>query len=100
LQTANSFSAILCFSDILALQAIQILNRSLPNWERHILIAGFDNIKETFPVPIVFPSVGTSGISMAETAAITLIEIMGDSSRHDGDVAYREIQLSTQLFVK
>ncbi|MDR1891765.1 MAG: substrate-binding domain-containing protein, partial [Oscillospiraceae bacterium] len=74
--TQSSPSAIICFSDILALQTVRVLNRIRPGWKKNTVIAGFDNIKSFFPLPVSLISVGPAADSLGGRAAQTLLKLM------------------------
>lgn len=79
LQHGVRFSAIVAFSDMIALEAITVLNRHGLRVPDDVSVIGFDNILAQFPLPISLTSVGASGPSLASCAAMQLIgEMRGE----------------------
>ncbi len=76
LRRGADFTAMVAFSDMVALEAVTVLNRCGLRVPDDVSVVGFDNILAQFPLPVLLDSVGTVGASMASCAAQQLIALM------------------------
>lgn len=84
-------SAVICFSDILAMEVCRCLKLQGKSVPDDISIVGFDNISSRYPFPLTLTSVSTSKAKMSVQAVDTLINII------DGKESATQIILPTKL---
>lgn len=88
-------SAVLCFSDIIAMQVCHALvrrGRAIPD---QVSVVGFDDIASTVTFPMQLSSVTSSNTKMSEEAVRILLDLMAGQSG-----SYRQTVLSTKLVLR
>ncbi len=68
------YSAIICFSDIIAMQVCHILKSKNINVPGDISVMGFDNIASKFTFPLMITSVTSSKTKMSEVAVDSILK--------------------------
>jgi LacI family transcriptional regulator len=91
------FDGILAFSDQMALKVLQVLRNE--GFSRipidRIPVVGFDNIMESFPLPLPLSSVGYAGEDMATAAPALLMEML-----RGGDFKPRHLVLDVMVYAR
>jgi LacI family transcriptional regulator len=91
------FDGIIAFSDQMALKVLQVLRNE--GFSRipidRIPIVGFDNIMESFPLPLPLSSVGHAGEDMATAAPALLMEML-----RGGDFIPRRLVLDVKVYAR
>ncbi|MBC8541952.1 LacI family DNA-binding transcriptional regulator [Bianquea renquensis] len=88
-------TAILCFSDIIAMQVCHGLGRMHVSIPDQVSVVGFDNIASTFSFPMLLSSVTSSKNKVSEEAVKVLLEMMEGR----GEV-HRQIVLPTKIILR
>lgn len=69
----GNFSAVICFSDFIAMEVMYLLRKSGKSVPDDISVVGFDNIASKYHFPILLTSVSTSKTKMSHKAVDTLM---------------------------
>lgn len=80
LSTQKDYTAIICFSDLFAMQAITLLNDMGIKVPEDVSVIGFDDILSRFKLPLELTSLSSKKSTMAKEAVNILIENLEDSS--------------------
>lgn len=75
-QEKGKFSAIICFSDFIALEVMYLVRKSGLNIPDDISVVGFDNIASRYHFPILLTSVSTSKTKMSLKSVDTLVGLI------------------------
>ncbi len=88
-------TAILCFSDIIAMQVCHGLGRMHVSIPGQVSVVGFDNIASTFSFPMLLSSVTSSKNKVSEEAVKILLAVMEGKGE-----AYRQVVLPTKIILR
>ena len=77
-QEKGNFSAIICFSDFIALEVMYLVRKSGLNIPDDISVVGFDNIASRYHFPLLLTSVSTSKTKMSLKAVDTLVGLINN----------------------
>lgn len=84
-------SAVICFSDFLAMEAVWVLQRMGRRIPQDVSVLGFDNIESKFYLPLMLTSITSSKTKMSQSAVNLLLEMFEENR------APRGIVLPTEL---
>ena len=80
LSTKKNYTALICFSDLFAMQAISILNEIGKKVPEDVSVIGFDDILSRFKFPLELTSLSSKKSTMAKETVSILIDILEDNN--------------------
>lgn len=80
LSSGKNYTALICFSDLFAMQAISILNELGKKVPEDVSVIGFDDILSRFKFPLELTSLSSKKSTMAKEAVNILIDNLEENS--------------------
>lgn len=84
-------SAVICFSDFLAMEAVWVLRKMGRRIPQDMSVIGFDNIESKFYLPLMLTSITSSKTKMSQSAVKLLMEMLEENLPPRGIVLPTEL---------